>query len=128
METWKDRARLRMKELGTTQEALAEVFDMTTAGMQKWLAGTRQPSLDEINRIADHLKVPRTWLTHGLQTDATIDGLDAIAQATLRKLIELERSGPLPATFWGAVESMAQAVTNPTLSGSASAARDGTEG
>lgn len=117
-----------MKELGVTQEGLAEVFEMTPAGMQKWLAGSRQPSLDEINRIADHLKVPRTWLTHGLQADATIDGLDPVAQSALRRLIELERASALPATFWGAVESMAQAVTNPSLSGSSGAARDGTKG
>jgi len=83
---------------------------MTTAGMQKWLAGTRQPSLDEINRIADQLKVPHTWLTHGLDAATHIQDLPTHSNAVLRKLIERERSNPLPNSFWAAVESMTEAI------------------
>lgn len=110
MDTWRDRAKARMKQLGISQERLAEVFDMTTAGMQKWLAGTRQPSLDEINRIADQLKVPHTWLTHGLDAATHIQDLPTHSNAVLRKLIERERSNPLPNSFWAAVESMTEAI------------------
>lgn len=110
METWRDRAKARMKQLGISQERLAEVFDMTTAGMQKWLAGTRQPSLDEINRIADQLKVPHTWLTHGIDATTHIQDLPAQSHTILRKLIERERSNPLPNSFWIAVESMTEAI------------------
>lgn len=110
METWRDRAKARMKQLGISQERLAEVFDMTTAGMQKWLAGTRQPSLDEINRIADQLNVPHTWLTHGLDAESHIQDLPPQSHAILRKLIQRERSSPLPNSFWSAVESMTEAI------------------
>lgn len=118
-----------MREVGLTQEALAEKFEMTPAGMQKWLAGARQPSLDDINRIADTLGVARTWLTHGIMADSTIDGLSGSAQNVLRHLITIERHTPLPSTFWHAVESMANAVTPiPTTSGSTESIKDGTRG
>lgn len=118
-----------MREVGLTQEALAEKFEMTPAGMQKWLAGARQPSLDDINRIADTLGVARTWLTHGIMADSTIDGLSGSAQNVLRHLITIERHTPLPSTFWHAVESMANAVTPiPTTSGNTESIKDGTRG
>lgn len=115
-----------MKELGITQEALAEKFNMTPAGMQKWLSGARQPSLDEINEIADHLKVSRTWLTHGILMDSTIDGLSTAAQNTLRRLIAMERSTPMPTTFWAAIESMAYAVSPTTTDSKRNTADDRT--
>lgn len=129
MENWTERAKTRMRELGITQEALAEKFDMTPAGMQKWLAGARQPALDDINRIADTLGVARTWLTHGIMADSTIDGLSGPAQEVLRHLITIERHNPLPSTFWQAVESMANAVTPiPKTERSEDPIRDGTRG
>ncbi len=104
---------------------------MTTAGMQKWLAGTRQPSLDEINRIADQLKVPHTWLTHGLDAATHIQDLPTHSNAVLRKLIERERSNPLPSSLWAAVESMTEAIAPSDESNdvkSADQSRNGTHG
>lgn len=66
MQTWNERAKDRLKELRLTQEWLAEQFDMTPGGMQKWLAGTREPSLADINRIAELLRCSPVWLTHGV--------------------------------------------------------------
>ena len=129
METWKDRARVRMKALGVTQELLAEQFGMTPAAIQKWLAGARQPSLDDINQIADVLKVPRVWLTHGILPDFTLDGLAPAAQHALSQLIQKERQSQMPDSFWTGLIAMADAIQNPTLSGrSTGAARSGTEG
>lgn len=128
METWKERAKSRMKELGITQEALAERFGMTPAAIQKWLAGARQPSLDEINRIANELRVPQVWLTHGILPDYTIDGLGPVAQDALSQLIHLERQSPMPETFWNGLIAMAGAVRAPILGGRSSATRSGTEG
>lgn len=103
-----------MKEVGHTQNSLSEELDMTQGGLQHWLAGTREPSLDDINRIADLLSCPRAWLTHGVSADDTIDGLPTTTQAILRQLIRLERASPLPSSFWSAVQAMAEAVTPPT--------------
>lgn len=113
MKTWHERAKERLKEVEKTQDWLSEQFNMTPGGMQKWLAGTRQPAIDDINRIADLLECPRTWLTHGIDPDQTIDRLPDASQRVLRTLIHRERTAPLPANFWAAVEAMAQAVVPP---------------
>lgn len=99
-----------MRELGISQERLAEQFSMTPAGMQKWLAGARQPAFEEINQIADHLGVTRTWLTYGTDPNDSTDGLPTPAKAVVRKLILLERSGRLPESLWDAIGSMVNAV------------------
>ncbi|APE48587.1 hypothetical protein BO996_12395 [Delftia sp. HK171] len=110
METWTDRAKARMRELGVSQERLAEQFGMTPAGMQKWLAGTRQPAFEEINQIADRLGVPRTWLTYGTDPNDSTDGLTDPAKTVLRKLISMERAGRMPETLWDAIGLLATAV------------------
>ncbi|MDP3625034.1 MAG: helix-turn-helix transcriptional regulator [Hydrogenophaga sp.] len=132
METWRDRARAKMKEIGLTQEKLSVEFDMTAAGIQKWLAGTRHPSLEEINLIADKLGVTQTWLVHGLEPSDTVDGLAHDRQSVLRNLIRLERSQPMPDTFWEAVSAMAAAVSSKTpptaVKSSSASSRNGTDG
>lgn len=108
--SWRERAKARMKEVGMTQNALSEILSMTQGGLQHWLAGTRQPSIDDINRIADELRMPRTALTHGVDESYTIDGLRAKAIDTLRRLIAAERATPLPDDFWAAIDSMTKSV------------------
>lgn len=107
MDTWQERARARMKEIGLSQEKLAEQFDMTPAGMQKWLAGTRQPAFEEINQIADRIGVTRTWLTYGIDPSENTDGLREEVKAIVRKLVRLERTGQLPPGIWDAIDSLA---------------------
>ncbi|WP_244386455.1 helix-turn-helix domain-containing protein [Delftia lacustris] len=107
METWRDRAKTRMRELGISQERLAEHFSMTPAGMQKWLAGARQPTFEEINQIADHLEVAQTWLTYGVDPNDSTDGLPPSSKAVIRRLIKLERSGAMTQKLWDAIESIA---------------------
>ena len=109
-ESWRERARRRMREISETQNALSEKLDMTQGGLQHWLAGTRQPALDDINRIAVALRCSPAWLTHGLDAQDTTDGLQDPAQAVLRRLIASERAGPLPPSFWAAVAAMADTV------------------
>lgn len=107
MKTWRDRARTAMKACGVTQEKLAELLEMTQGGVQHWLAGTRQPSLEDINRIAVLLKVAPAWLTHGLEQDDILNGLPDEARATLRRFIHAERSERSPSTVWAALNSIA---------------------
>jgi transcriptional regulator with XRE-family HTH domain len=96
-----------MRKIGVTQEKLAEALDMTQGGVQHWLSGTRQPSLEDINRIAAILKVAPAWLTHGLEPDDMLDGLGEPARQTLRRLIHAERAAPLPEAIWNIVKSAA---------------------
>ncbi len=107
MDDWRTRARTAMKEAGITQEDLAERLEMTQGGVQHWLAGTRQPSLDQINRIADILNTPRPWLTHGLTRDDQLDGLAPPALLVLRRLVHAERAGKAPTTLWPAISALA---------------------
>ena len=107
MKTWRDRANEARKSKGITQEKLAESLEMTPGGVQKWLAGKTQPTLDDINRIAEVLEVPPVWLTHGLEPDDVLDGLDEAARQTLRRFIRAERQERSPTTLWATLNSIA---------------------
>lgn len=116
MKTWRDRAREHMKATGITQDKVAEHLGMTPAGVQKWLAGTRHPTLEGIEQIADFLRVPRAWLTHGLTADDQLTGLPEPALQVLRRLVHAERSGIAPSTLWAAIASVADmAIGNQTV-------------
>lgn len=54
---WHELARSRMKELGVTQEKLAEELGMTQGGIGHWLRGSRHPSIEEIAKIYRYLGV-----------------------------------------------------------------------
>ena len=107
MTTWRSRARLAMKTQGISQNQLADLLEMTQGGVQHWLAGSRQPSLEDINRIAAILKVAPAWLTHGLEPDDMLDGIQGLARSTLQRFIRAERTSPLPEAVWKTVQSVA---------------------
>lgn len=64
-ETWRERAKRAMKGR-ISQETLAERLGTSQPGLSHWLNDRSQPTLDDINRIADEIGVSRIWLTHGL--------------------------------------------------------------
>lgn len=82
---------------------------MTPAAVQKWLAGDRQPSLEQINRIALALNVTQTWLTYGLDSSHTTEGLAEEPSRLLGDLIRLEREGKLSPQHWRALEAVVKA-------------------
>ncbi len=132
-DTWRERARARMKEIGLTQERLSEQFEMTPAAMQKWLAGTRQPSFEEINKIAECIGVTQTWLTYGLDPNDTTEGLSEGARTMVRNLIKLERSRQLPQSLVDAIGAMVNAVVpyaqeGDNIKSSADSEKTGTDG
>jgi transcriptional regulator with XRE-family HTH domain len=96
-----------MREKGFTQDSLSEVLGVTQGGLQHWLAGSRQPSLDQINKIAAALDASPAWLTHGVDSDDSLDGLSDVARLTLRRFIAAERQGLLHSATWQALSSMA---------------------
>lgn len=55
--TWNELAKARMKELGVTQEDLAEALGKTQGGVGHWLRGMRNPSLQEIGSIFEYLGI-----------------------------------------------------------------------
>ena len=61
---WYDLARSRMRELGVTQEELAEELGMTQGGIGHWLRGSRHPSVDEIAKIFQYLGINSVSFNH----------------------------------------------------------------
>lgn len=57
-QTWNDLAKARMKEIGMTQERLAELVGKTQGGIGHWLNGRREPSIDDITAIMRALGIP----------------------------------------------------------------------
>lgn len=49
--TWQELVKSRMKEIGVTQERLAEQLGVTQGGIGHWLNGRREPSVDDVARI-----------------------------------------------------------------------------
>ncbi len=82
------------------QETLAEKLGTSQPGLSHWLNNRSQPSLDDINRIADEIGVSRVWLTHGLGPG---DGPGKI-------LIDLLLSGALTESDMSPLAATAQAL------------------
>lgn len=78
---WTDLVKARIKELGITQEKLAELVNVTPGGMGHWLNQRREPSL---NQIASILKVLNLD-TLTLYSDGTLEYPDE-AWANVRRI------------------------------------------
>lgn len=104
-----------MKEVGETQNSLSEKLDMTQGGLQHWLSGSREPSLENIIRIAGLLRCSPAWLLLGMTEEDQVNGLPEGAQRALRQLIRAERAGPLPPAFWQGLSLMVPAAAAPAL-------------
>lgn len=55
---WQDLAKARMKEIGMTQEQLAEALGVTQGGLGHWLNGRREARLEVIAKIFNILNMP----------------------------------------------------------------------
>ncbi|MEW6485401.1 MAG: LexA family transcriptional regulator [Pseudomonadota bacterium] len=49
--SWRDLAKARMKDIGMTQDSLAEALGKTQGGIGHWLNGRRDPSIEEIASV-----------------------------------------------------------------------------
>lgn len=103
---WRTRTKTAMKEAGITQEALAEHLKVTQGAVQKWLAGTRHPNLEDIDRIAAALRVPGYTLTHGVCAEDTVTDLPEPARTVLRRLIAAQRHGLAPLNLWATLDQV----------------------
>jgi len=66
MEAWQDRAKAVMKERGITQESLKSVLGVSTRGaVGHYLSGRREPSIQQLTDLANHLRVKLEWLVRG---------------------------------------------------------------
>lgn len=62
---WHKRAKSRLQALQLTQDELANAVGKTQSGVNHWLAGRREPGLDDLERLARALKCTPGWLAFG---------------------------------------------------------------
>lgn len=106
MEKWWQRARNVMRDKRVTQDELAARLEVTQGGLQHWLSGSREPSLERIDQIADNLGVPGSYLTHGVTADDLCTDLEDPARRILRRLIAAQRNGQTSPALWAAIEQV----------------------
>jgi transcriptional regulator with XRE-family HTH domain len=73
-ETWIDRVRQWMKTSGTSQGSLARALDCTRGAVGHYLAGRRQPTLSQMERIAGVMHAHPAWLLYGIGPASVADG------------------------------------------------------
>ncbi len=71
MSTWTIRIKSRMKELGMTQEVLANKMGITRGAVTHYLAGRRVPPLKQFQKLAAILKADPAWLQFGTVAEGT---------------------------------------------------------
>ncbi|NAW60520.1 helix-turn-helix domain-containing protein [Vibrio sp. V31_P5A7T61] len=71
---WTDLVKARIKEVGITQEKLAELVEVTPGGMGHWLNKRREPSLEQIAKILKALKLDSLTL----HSDGTLEYPDQV--------------------------------------------------
>lgn len=71
---WNELAKARLKEIGKTQDWLAERIGMTQGGLGHWLSGRRDPSIDKIALILKELQLDGLML----HSDGTLEYPDHV--------------------------------------------------
>ena len=66
-----------MKTSGTSQGSLARALDCTRGAVGHYLAGRRQPTLTQMERIARVMEVHPAWLLYGIAQEDTKEGKPA---------------------------------------------------
>lgn len=101
---WQDLAKSRMKEVGMTQEQLAEALGMTQGGLGHWLNGRREPNLEVIAKIFKILQMP------GFVVDADGAVSDARADHNVSFHAMNESKGSYPVISWVSAGDWMEAV------------------
>lgn len=72
MSNWAGRLKIKMKELGLTQEELANKLGVTRSAVAHYVQGTRHPPLKQVVKLAAILKVDPAWLQFGKDQDTSV--------------------------------------------------------
>lgn len=94
MNAWVARIKSCMKELGMTQEELANKMGITRGAVTHYLAGRRVPPLKQFQKLASILKADPAWLQFGTANE----------RASAKKLVEKQEKAithtPVPILSW----------------------------
>ncbi|ASG43808.1 LexA family protein [Citrobacter freundii] len=101
---WQDLAKSRMKEVGMTQEQLAEALGITQGGLGHWLNGRREPNLEVIAKIFNILKMPGFVVN----ADGTVS--DSRADHNVTFIGINESKGSYPVISWVSAGDWMEAV------------------
>ena len=77
-DTWQDRIKKRLRELGMTQETLAKKIGITRSAITHYLAGRRVPSLSQFEKLAEVLEANPSWLQFGSPDETTSDKISRL--------------------------------------------------
>lgn len=73
MSTMGERIKARRKNLGLTQQALADLIGVSMHQVQKWESGRDQPKADKIGRISKSLNKPISWVVGSEETKEEVE-------------------------------------------------------
>lgn len=93
MNTWNQRLKEKMSELGLTQEVLASKMGITRAAITHYLAGRRVPPLAQFQKLAFILKTEPAWLQFGVTSKKSKPDLKVKDSASIVPILTLEQAG-----------------------------------
>lgn len=94
MNAWVTRIKSCMKELGMTQEELANKMGITRGAVTHYLAGRRVPPLKQFQKLASILKADPAWLQFGTANER------ASAKKVAEKQEKTITQSPVPILSW----------------------------
>lgn len=94
--TFNDRIASRRKELGLTQQQLADAVGISSVSVYKWEAGITTPKGQNLFSLAEALRCSPTWLLYGTESDEPLKAEDLAPELDERQkqLIDLFDSLP----------------------------------
>lgn len=101
--SWRDLAKARMKDVGMTQERLAESLGKTQGAIGHWLNGRRDPSIEEIASLMKVIGLKELVLN----SDGTVNDSDASNVTNPRPHIGAKR---FPLISWVSAGQWCEAV------------------
>lgn len=94
--TFNDRIASRRKELGLTQQQLADAVGISSVSVYKWEAGITTPKGQNLFSLAEALRCSPTWLLYGTESDEPLKAEDLAPELDERQKQLLDLFDSLP--------------------------------
>ncbi|MGK8935268.1 helix-turn-helix domain-containing protein [Pluralibacter gergoviae] len=94
--TFSDRITSRRKELGLTQQQLADAVGISGVSVYKWEAGINTPKGQNLFSLSEALHCSPTWLLNGTDSDEPLKAEDLLPQLDDRQKLLLDLFDSLP--------------------------------
>ncbi len=94
--TFNDRITSRRKELGLTQQQLADAVGISGVSVYKWEAGINTPKGHNLFSLAEALRCSPAWLLNGTDSDEPLKVEELLPQLDDRQKLLLDLFDSLP--------------------------------